>query len=139
MQFKVKNINNYEDIFSFLKPVLRKNIVFLLSGDLGAGKTTLVGYLLKNLGLNQVVNSPSFSIHNNYNIKGLTINHFDFYRLDKTMIDWEYYLYEMENSLNFIEWKHKDIDLNNFKPLKIITIDISVLDEEQRIINIEGV
>ena len=57
--------------------------VVLLSGELGAGKTVFAKGVAKALGVAQEVTSPTFAIHNSYEGR-LTLNHFDFYRLDET-------------------------------------------------------
>ncbi|MDH5649395.1 MAG: tRNA (adenosine(37)-N6)-threonylcarbamoyltransferase complex ATPase subunit type 1 TsaE [Gammaproteobacteria bacterium] len=57
-------------------------IVFL-KGDLGAGKTTLVRGILRGLGYHDSVKSPTFSLHEQYVFGGLTVHHFDLYRLQE--------------------------------------------------------
>ena len=47
--------------------------IFYLDGDLGTGKTTLVREVLKNLGWNGAVKSPTFSIHEEYKLNGRDI------------------------------------------------------------------
>lgn len=62
-----------------------KNLVggetILLDGDLGAGKTHFVKGLAQGLGIEDVITSPTFALHNSYQGR-LTLNHFDFYRVD---------------------------------------------------------
>ncbi len=62
-----------------------KNLVggetILLDGDLGAGKTHFVKGLAQGLGIEDVITSPTFALHNSYQGR-LTLNHFDFYRGD---------------------------------------------------------
>ena len=55
--------------------------VFLLSGDLGAGKTVLTKGIARGLGVKDEVTSPTFAIHNEYQGR-LKLEHFDFYRLE---------------------------------------------------------
>lgn len=53
-----------------------------LVGDLGAGKTTFVQLLLKNLGYEGEVSSPTFTVHRSYPIPaGKQVHHLDFYRI----------------------------------------------------------
>jgi len=55
--------------------------VLLLYGDMGAGKTTLIKSLVKALGGQDDVSSPTFSIVNEYNVLDGLVYHFDLYRL----------------------------------------------------------
>ena len=58
--------------------------IWLLEGQMGAGKTTLVQYLAASLGVEEEVTSPTFSIIQEYvNDQGTSIYHFDFYRLQQ--------------------------------------------------------
>lgn len=82
--------------------------VILLSGELGAGKTTFVSGIARSLGIKEDISSPSFTILNVYNIsKSRSLVHADFYRLSSaseaanTGID--DYLYG-KGFITFIEW-----------------------------------
>jgi len=64
-----------------LAPGLRGGMTVTLSGELGAGKTTLVRGVLRALGWEGPVKSPSYALVEHYLISSLYFYHFDFYRL----------------------------------------------------------
>lgn len=82
--------------------------VFTFSGSLGAGKTTLVQSMLKQMGVDGPIQSPTYTYVSLYRLKdGTMLYHFDLYRLE-TIDDFleagfEEYLYQ-QNSYCFIEW-----------------------------------
>lgn len=80
MHFEIKNLEQWQDVVNEILPQLKHNIL-LLKGNLGAGKTTFTQFLLKNLGSEDEVNSPTYSIVNEYNSPKGKIFHFDLYRL----------------------------------------------------------
>lgn len=80
MQFTIKSINDWQDIVDKIIPELTHNIL-LLKGNLGAGKTTFTQFLMKKLGSRDEVNSPTYSIVNEYSTPQGKVFHFDLYRL----------------------------------------------------------
>ena len=71
-----------------LSATLRAGDVLLVSGDLGAGKTTFVRGLAEGLGINPgEVSSPTFTIVHEYRGNGLTLYHADLYRLERAATD----------------------------------------------------
>ncbi|SRX55840.1 tRNA (adenosine(37)-N6)-threonylcarbamoyltransferase complex ATPase subunit type 1 TsaE [Aequorivita sp. CIP111184] len=83
--------------------------ILLFYGDMGVGKTTLIKEIVKQLGIDEISNSPSFSIVNEYHTSKDTIYHFDFYRINNIVeaydIGVEDYLYS--GHYVFIEWPEK--------------------------------
>ena len=84
-----------------------KSNLLLFKGEMGVGKTTLIKSLIKQLGSNETVVSPTFSIVNEYRtIENNKIYHFDLYRLedpaDLFQIGFEEYI--LEGDWIFIEW-----------------------------------
>ena len=88
-----------------IKSIKKKNKV-LFSGPLGSGKTTLIKSIMHDLGYNNHVSSPTFSLINEYIIKDKTIYHIDLYRVNRFdelyEIGFEEYL--RNGNLCLIEW-----------------------------------
>ena len=108
---------------------LKGGEVILLSGDLGAGKTTFTKFLAKHLGVEELVTSPTFTFMKEY--KGrLSLYHFDMYRAadedELYELGLNEYLYM--NGVCVIEW-NKFEDVPNRIDIDITTLD-NGLDRE---------
>lgn len=80
MDFILKNIEDWQEVVDQILPQLQHPIL-LLKGNLGAGKTTFSQFLLKSMGSTDEVNSPTYSIVNEYTTPKGKVFHFDLYRL----------------------------------------------------------
>jgi tRNA threonylcarbamoyladenosine biosynthesis protein TsaE len=100
-----------KDLQVVAKELLRETQqrVWLLNGEMGAGKTTLVKAICEELGVNNGMSSPTFSIINQYNGTDKTIYHFDFYRLKNEAEAFDIGVEEYLESGNycFLEWSEK--------------------------------
>ncbi|MEZ4882886.1 MAG: tRNA (adenosine(37)-N6)-threonylcarbamoyltransferase complex ATPase subunit type 1 TsaE [Flavobacteriaceae bacterium] len=97
--------------------------IFLLYGEMGVGKTTLIKEIVKQLGVMELSGSPSFSIVNEYKAKNSIIYHFDFYRISKIEEAYDIGLedYFFSGNYIFIEWPEK---INELLPEKANSIYI---------------
>jgi tRNA threonylcarbamoyladenosine biosynthesis protein TsaE len=112
------------------KPALRQAFIEL-QGALGAGKTTFVRHLLRALGVQGRVKSPTYTVVEPYVLPGLAISHFDFYRFDDPR-EWEDAgLRELfaAPGLKLVEWPQKARAL---LPTPDLRLQIDVLDESRR-------
>ena len=85
MNIRVEHIQDLKGIVDAVVSLLHKGYrVFLLQGELGAGKTTFVQNLCRELGVSESISSPTFSLINAYDspVYG-TIYHMDLYRIEK--------------------------------------------------------
>lgn len=105
------HIKSLEEINEAAREFIRKmgdNTVFAFYGKMGAGKTTFIKALCKELGVTEEVNSPTFAIINEYRSETTSelIYHFDFYRIKKLeeVYDLGYEDYFYSGALCFIEW-----------------------------------
>ena len=87
--------------------------VFAFYGKMGAGKTTFVKAICEELGVEDVITSPTFAIVNEYTTSHSPIYHFDFYRIKKLeeVYDMGYEDYFYSGALCFIEWPELIEDL----------------------------
>ncbi len=110
--------------------------ILLFNGEMGVGKTTLIKEIVKQLGVDDVANSPTFSLVNEYRTKdGKTIYHFDFYRInsEEEVYDIGIEDYFDSDAWCFIEWGEK---VENLLPLDIVNINIVAISESERTIEI---
>ena len=80
MEFKINKIEDWQHVVNEIMPHFKHNIL-LLKGNLGAGKTTFTKFLLKNLGSEDEVSSPTYAIVNEYHTPKGKVFHFDLYRM----------------------------------------------------------
>ena len=116
----------------FIKAI-DQSTVFAFYGKMGAGKTTFIKAVCEGLGVTDVVNSPTFSIVNEYrsDTTGELIYHFDFYRIKKLeeVYDMGYEDYFYSGALCFIEWPELVEDL---LPGDVVRVDIEELEDGTR-------
>ena len=137
MEFISKSEKDTLSIARKIAKNLKDGDIFLLNGDLGAGKTVFVKGIVEALGGDKnLVTSPTFTIINRYNVGDNFINHFDLYRLKNIEelynLGVEEYIYS--NDISFIEWPER-ADLFFGKNCKKIYIE--KIDDTTRKINIE--
>ena len=107
---KISSINDLEKISNKIKKKLTPGDVIFLYGEIGVGKTTFARLLInnyereKNLKVSEVL-SPTFNIVFEYDIKKLTIKHYDLYRLKNDSDIKNIGLFEdLERTITLIEW-----------------------------------
>jgi tRNA threonylcarbamoyladenosine biosynthesis protein TsaE len=110
---------------------LRGGEIIELVSDLGGGKTTFVRGLARGMGSKDNVASPTFTISRQYKAKGLTLHHFDFYRLPEPgLIAHELAeVLEDPKAITVIEWAGIVQDV---LPTERITIHIKSTEDEGR-------
>lgn len=106
--------------------------VIAFSGEMGAGKTTFIQALCRKLGVTVEVNSPTFSLVNQYfTSQGHSVFHFDLYRIEDPaeLFDMGYEEYFFSGEICFIEWPEK---ASHLIPEEALRVKIVVGENEAR-------
>ncbi len=112
--------------------------VFAFYGKMGAGKTTFVKAICEELGVEDVITSPTFAIINEYtgikNQKSFTIYHFDFYRIKRLeeVYDMGYEDYFYSGALCFIEWPEL---IEEILPDDAVRVSITEQEDGSRLVS----
>lgn len=104
------------------------NMMITMEGDLGAGKTTMTKGIAKGLGINEIVNSPTFTIMKTYQGR-LKLFHLDVYRIENAISDFELEEYFEDNGVCVIEWANQ---IKELLPDELLEISIFDLGDDKR-------
>lgn len=127
--------NNLDDLIPIAQELLLniKHKIVLFEGELGAGKTSFIKVLVKEMGSFDEVSSPTFSLVNEYELPNGKVFHFDLYRIktEEEALDFGMDEYLDSGHFCFIEWPDTITDL---LPEDFHTIKISVEEKKRTVI-----
>lgn len=133
----VKTMNSVEDtaaLASKFTEILEKGDILLFTGEIGTGKTTFIQALAKNLGIEELVTSPTFVIHMLRESGRIPLSHVDLYRLNSDdeveSIGFEEYY---DTAITVVEWADR---YSGFEPPYIELHFEYGLHENERIVSI---
>ena len=135
---KTISLNTLSKLPAAAKEILsfaQAKTIFCFYGELGAGKTTLIKEICRQLGVTDPGSSPTFSLINEYDAgSGKRLFHFDLYRLksESEIYDIGYEEYLFSGNYCFIEWPLK---IERLLPANHVKVQIEV-KEGERIIRI---
>lgn len=133
---KTYTIQNLKEVALWLIEKSEGKKLWLFTGEMGAGKTTLIKKIVEQHGFEVESNSPTFSIVNEYENNDKTIYHIDLFRLNSIEeameIGIESYLYS--GNLCLIEWPQLILPL--IEEEEVFKLNIEVVDSETRKIDI---
>ena len=134
---EIQSLENINQTAKKFIELIGNRTIFSFNGSMGAGKTTFIKAICESMGVKEPVNSPTFSIVNEYEAAdGRIIYHFDCYRINKIeeAVDMgtEEYLYS--GNLCFIEWSENIAPL---LPDQIVNVNIKETENGKREIQIE--
>ena len=134
MEIKIQSlVEIHEAARTFIRE-MGDNTVFAFYGKMGAGKTTFIKAVCECLGVEDVINSPTFAIVNEYRSEtGELIYHFDFYRIKKLeeVYDMGYEDYFYSGALCFIEWPEL---IEEVLPGNAVKVEIEEAEDGSRVI-----
>ena len=128
----ILDIENIKEVAKRFVEEIGERRVFAFYGKMGAGKTTFIKALCEELGVEDVITSPTFAIINEYGTPdGQSIYHFDFYRIKKIeeVYDMGYEDYFYSGALCLIEWPELIEDL---LPEDAVRVTIEALPAGER-------
>ena len=140
-EFKIANLDEIDkvahDFIDFISSSPSQSNIIAFYGAMGGGKTTFIKAICKALGVSDVVNSPTFTIVNQYqSSRGFPIFHFDFYRIKNLAEAYDIGVEEYFGSegLSLIEWSEK---IDSILPDDVIKVFISTNPDLSRTLRIE--
>ena len=136
-QFYLPNAESTREFGKKLGQLLPPNSILLLEGNLGAGKTTFVQGLATGLDIPDSVESPTFTLINEYTTGRIPLYHLDLYRLESSeIVDLNLEQYwegiEVEAGIVAIEWA----DRLPYKPEVYLKIELIYTENGERIVTI---
>lgn len=135
MEIKIDSIERIHDAAQLFIEKMGDNRIFAFYGKMGVGKTTFIKAVCEELGVTDVINSPTFAIVNEYlDGSGRPIYHFDFYRIRKPaeVLDIGFEDYVGSDALCFMEWPEL---IGDYLPEETVKVYIEEEDDGSRIVH----
>lgn len=144
MELRIETTDKLREAARAFIASMGQSTVFAFYGKMGVGKTTFIKAVCEELGVNDVVTSPTFAIVNEYEVNSPAptaahlIYHFDFYRIKKVeeAYDMGYEDYFYSGHLCFIEWPELIEDL---LPRDAVRVDIEELPDGRRLVTTKAI
>ena len=137
MEIKITSLETIREAARQFIEAMADNTVFAFYGKMGAGKTTFVKAVCEELGVTDVINSPTFAIVNEYRAdeSGELVYHFDFYRIKRLeeVYDMGYEDYFYSGALCFIEWPES---VEEVLPEDAVRVSIEELADGTRVVKL---
>ncbi len=135
MEIRIDNLDNIREAARQFIAAIGESTVIAFYGKMGAGKTTFIKAVCEELGVDDVITSPTFAIVNEYrsDATGELIYHFDFYRIKKLdeVYDMGYEDYFYSGALCFIEWPEL---IEELLPGDVLKVTIAEAEDGTRIV-----
>ncbi len=135
MEIKIDSIEQIHDAAQRFIGEMGDNRIFAFYGKMGVGKTTFIKAVCEELGVTDVINSPTFAIVNEYmDGNGQPVYHFDFYRIRKPaeVLDIGFEDYIGSDALCFMEWPEL---IGDYLPEETVKVYIEEEDDGSRTVH----
>ena len=131
-EFQASTVSELNSVCQYLRQLSETEKIILFSGEMGAGKTTLIKEFCLHLGVSDEVSSPTFSLVNEYQSEVGPVYHFDLYRIrsEEELYDIGYEDYFFSGYLCLVEWPEMAVSLI---PNKHISVKIRVENDQRTI------
>ena len=140
MEIKIQSLDQIHEAARQFVAAMGDNTVFAFYGKMGAGKTTFIKAVCEELGVSDVITSPTFAIVNEYRSDkaGELIYHFDFYRIKKLeeVYDMGYEDYFYSGAVCFIEWPEL---IEELLPGNAVKVTIEEVENGARKLTLEDI
>ena len=138
MEIRIQNLDTIREAAREFIQQMGESRVFAFYGSMGAGKTTFIKAICEQLGVEDVITSPTFAIINEYSLpEGDSLFHFDFYRIKKLeeVYDMGYEEYFYSGNYCFIEWPEL---IEPLLPDDAVRVTITEEADGSRLLRVEG-
>lgn len=137
MEIKIQSLEEISSAARQFVESIGERRIFAFYGSMGAGKTTFIKAICEELGVEDVITSPTFAIVNEYTTgTGKPLYHFDLYRIKK--LDEFYDMggedYFGSGNLCFIEWPEL---IEDVLPEEAVIVNIKEVDDGSRLVTVE--
>ncbi len=139
MEIIIKDMGDLPRAAAALLDAIGERRIIALRGKMGAGKTTLVAEMMRQLKMDDEASSPTFAIANEYHSSetGQTVFHFDFYRLESSAEAYDIGIEDYWDSGNLclMEWTE---NIEDILPDDTLFVEIEEMDNGERVIRVKG-
>ncbi len=138
MDIIIKDMEDLPRAAAALLDAIGERKIIALRGKMGAGKTTLVAEMMRQLKMDDEASSPTFAIANEYHSSetGQTVYHFDFYRLESSAEAYDIGIEDYWDSGNLclMEWTE---NIEDILPDDTLFVEIEEIEEGKRVVRVK--